>query len=162
MKDIMLKITGKTVHNDDGKETQEDVIEFITEGRYARRGAITRISYEESEFSGMDGCRTLLTISDGKVRMQREGGDVPENTAMVFMKGRRYSGTYQTPFGPVGMEILTNDVQGAPLSEDGGKLSIDYSISLKGLMEARNRIDIEILQGAPDAGEPEQGDPKLN
>ena len=70
---------------------------------------------------------------------------LPGGAGMVFKKGQRYSGTYQTPFGPVGMEILTNDVRGSALDEDGGKLSTDYSISLKGLHEGRNILNITLM-----------------
>ena len=47
MKDIMLKITGKTLRNDEGTETQEDVIEFIAD-LYAYDGTYQN-SYRISE-----------------------------------------------------------------------------------------------------------------
>ena len=63
-----------------------------------------------------------------------------------FKKGERFYGMYETPFGPVGMELLTNDVSGLTDDGDGRQtLSIDYHISLHGLMESRNKLDIEIM-----------------
>ncbi|MCQ2561392.1 MAG: DUF1934 domain-containing protein [Clostridia bacterium] len=146
MKDIMLKITGKTVTQNGAEEKQSDVMEFITAGQLFTRGTTTFIKYEESELSGMDGCTTSLTITKDKVRMSRSGGHMAQKTEMEFKKGERFFGMYETPYGSVGMELLTNDVTNLVQNENGNQsLSIDYNISLRGLMEARNKLDIEIM-----------------
>ena len=137
MKDIMLKITGRVL---DG-ENEVEPMEFITEGRYYSRGGITRIVYEESELSGMEGCQTFITFSGGKVKMNRKCPGRKSETQMEFEAGKRYEGLYETPYGPIGMELLTNSI-----SMDGRKLSIDYDLSLRGLLESRNSLDIEILE----------------
>ena len=145
MKDIMLRITGKTVRQDEGDEKQEDIMEFVTAGQLYHRGATTFIKYPESELSGMEGCTTSLIITKDKVKMRRTGQPLAADTEMEFKKGERFYGMYETPFGPVGMELLTNDVTG--LTDIGGgrqKLSIDYHISLRGLMESRNKLELEI------------------
>ena len=133
-KDIILKIK------------DNEGIEFVTEGRLWSRGRTTLIQYDETELSGMEGCTTSLTITPKGVRMKRSGTTLNDHTEMVFEKGRRMHGIYATPYGNIGMEILTNDISGldAPDAEPG-KLSIDYSISLKGLFDARKTLDIEFL-----------------
>ncbi|MBR6350725.1 MAG: DUF1934 domain-containing protein [Firmicutes bacterium] len=148
MKDIMLKITGRTVTQNNGKEEQEDVIEFLTEGKfYGRGGDSALISYPESELSGLEGWTTYLAITGGKVKMKRSNGNGSPETIMEFEKGKRYEGQYETPFGPIGMEILTNSVSPLDMEPGGrGRLSIDYSVSLHGLMESRNKLDIEIVR----------------
>lgn len=147
MRDIMLKITGKTVTQNNGKEEHENVVEFLTEGKfYGRGGDSALISYPESELSGLEGWTTYLAITGGKVKMKRSNGGSPE-TVMEFEKGKRFEGQYETPFGPVGMEILTNSISPLDLEPGGrGRMSIDYSVSLHGLMESRNTLDIEILK----------------
>ena len=148
MKDIMLRITGKTVNEALDKEEQEDVVEFVTEGKlYSREGAMM-ISYPESELSGLDGWTTYLTIKDDKVKLKRGSGGDPAHTVMEFESGKRFEGQYETPYGPIALELLTNSI--SPFTEDeagNSKLSIDYSVSLRGLMETRNKLDIEILRG---------------
>ena len=43
------------------------------------------------------------------------------------------------------MEVLTNKLENT-LSEQGdGHIDIDYSISLKGLMEGRNKLNITLM-----------------
>ena len=132
MKDIILKIK------------DNDGIEFVTEGRLYSRGSTRLIQYDETELSGMEGCTTSLTITPKRVRMKRTGHLSNDVTEMIFEKGRRMHGLYATPYGNVGMEILTNSISGLDAPSDyPGKLSIDYSISLKGLYDARKRLDIE-------------------
>lgn len=146
MKDIMLKITGKTLSalpkNPDDPNNENNTIEFMTRGTYTSRGGITRIAYDETELSGMEGCKTQITISNGKLRMQRTGKDLPMNTIMEFEPGKRYEGLYETPYGNIGMEILTNKLS----LDDPSKISIDYSLSLKGIVESRNELNIEVIQ----------------
>ena len=152
MKDIMLKITGKQIPRDSNPLTKlmasmekEDVVEFITSGTISSEGNTTYISYDETEISGMEGCKTSLTIKQGKVTMTRSGHNMQE-TVMEFEKGKRFSGLYSTPYGNIVMELLTNDVSGIMLEGDEQKLSIDYDISLRGLAESRNTLDIEVLK----------------
>lgn len=145
MKDIMLKITGKTVTQDEGSEKQENIMEFVTAGQLYRRGTTTFIKYPESELSGLEGCTTSLIITKDKVKMRRTGQALAADTEMEFKKGERFYGMYETPYGPIGMELLTNDVTGLQdVGEGKQALSIDYHISLRGFMEARNKLDIEI------------------
>ena len=134
MKDIILKIK------------DEDGIEFITEGRLYTKGRTTLIQYDETELSGMQGCTTSLTITPTRVRMRRNNEASEDTTEMIFEKGHRMKGMYYTPYGNFGMEILTNNISGSN-SPDGGldRLSIDYSINLKGLYDARKTLDIQIF-----------------
>ena len=153
MKDIMLKITGKTVRQDEGSEKSEDIMEFVTAGQLFRRGTTTFIKYPESELSGLEGCTTSLIITKDKVKMRRTGHPLAADTEMEFKKGERFYGMYETPYGPVGMELLTNDVTGLQDIGDGKQaLSIDYHISLRDLMESRNKLELEIThpgEGVP-------------
>ena len=146
MRDIMLKITGKTVTHKNDEDQLEDVVELITEGKLYKRGRATYVTYMESELSGMEGCRTSLAICDNKVKMKRSGKPLGTSTVIEFEKGKRFEGFYDTPFGSVGMEVLTNSISDFLPDEEGkGRLSIDYSVSLRGLAESRNKLDIEIM-----------------
>ncbi len=43
------------------------------------------------------------------------------------------------------MEVLTNHVENSVTAEGTGQLDIDYHISLKGLAEGRNKLNIELM-----------------
>ncbi|MDO4552959.1 MAG: DUF1934 domain-containing protein [Bacillota bacterium] len=139
----MLKIIGKQIY--EGQE-EEEHMEFVTEGKlYEHEGAIY-LSYAESDFSGMEGCTTSLKIIGDKVEMRRFGEAVALDTEMLFEKGKRVKGYYETPYGAIEMEVLTNDVvNDLRPAEASGRLNIDYHISLRGLSESRSRLDIEIM-----------------
>ena len=140
MKDIMLKIVGtQNVDND------TDTIEFMTEGRIYQKGDATYIVYEESKFSGLEGCKTTVKVSGDKVKMFRFSDGFPVETQIEFERGKRFEGYYQTPFGPVEMEVTTNSLTNNLSFEKGGRLNIDYNIALVGLSEGRSVLDIEIM-----------------
>lgn len=146
MKDIMLKIK-----SDDG-------LELVTEGRLYTKGSTTLIQYDETVMSGFEGCSTSLTITPKRVRVKRTGSSMESPTELIFEKGRRLHGLYATPYGNFGVEILTNKISGlGGFAQTSGSLSIDYSISFKGLFDADKQLDIEILQTGADvlASEPE-------
>lgn len=146
MKDVLLKITGTITTLNGGKAADKDVIEFITEGQIQSRGRSTMIVYPEMEESGMEGAITRITISPSRVRVKRELAPEVE-TVMEFEKGKRYNGYYVTGYGPIPMEVLTNDIIMTDDDALGKKtLSIDYSMSLKGLTESRNQLDIKVLR----------------
>jgi uncharacterized beta-barrel protein YwiB (DUF1934 family) len=148
MKDIVLKITGKTVSMlPKPPEGFDDTpVEFITEGKLSTRGSTTIISYDESPLSGMTGCKTSLTITPKKVKMRRTGEDMDGETVMEFEKGKRHESVYETPYGPVSMEVLAHEISALePVSDRESRMSIEYAVSLRGLMESRKILDIEVV-----------------
>ncbi|MDR2132813.1 MAG: DUF1934 domain-containing protein [Clostridiales Family XIII bacterium] len=138
----MLKIIGSQITRNDDDES----VEFITEGKYAEEDGAVLLSYDESELSGMEGCTTSLRITGDKIKMERYGGLIGVDTAIEFEQGRRFKGYYDTPFGSVEMEVLTNFVvNNIERKNASGYLDIDYNVSLKGLVESRSRLKIEII-----------------
>ena len=111
MKDITLKIIGKQSYDD----MEEEQMEFVTDGRLYVRGGSAYIIYDESEVSGLAGCKTTISV-------------------------------YETPYGPMGIEVLTDRVQNSIDMEKGsGCIDVEYQVSMEGLAEGRNRITIEIM-----------------
>ena len=154
MKDIMIKLTGRQLNKD---QNDSDLIEFITEGKaYSKRNAIY-LSYEEGELSAQEKVRTTVRIGhDGQIRMKRFGHGVMLDTVMEFQKGKRFHSLYQTPYGPFEMEILTNQIINSIQPDLTGSLYIDYDISLKGLSETRNMLNIELYNPPSDRPESQQ------
>jgi len=140
----MLRIIGNQLHGLESK-SDDDALEFITEGRFTRKGDALYLIFEESELSGVLGFTTSLKISGGKVRMKRYGEEGGIQTAIEFEKGGKFTGWYETPLGAVEMEILTNDIDNRLNPEGTGTLGIDCSVSLKGLSESRNMLRFEIM-----------------
>lgn len=142
MRDIMLKIVGRQITSD---EAGDDRIEFITEGKLYEKNQATYLVYDESEVSGMPGCKTSLKLQGDIIKMKRFSSKVGMDTVIEFQKGHRYEGYYDTPFGAIEMEVLTNNLVNTLTPEGGGCVDIDYNVSLKGLSEGRSQLNIEIL-----------------
>ena len=140
MKDIMLKIVGKQIYV--GEE--EEKIELVTEGKFYKKGESLFLEYDESEFSGLPGCKTHLQLTGDIIRMKRIG-DPEDETVIQFETGKRTMGFYETPFGVFEMEVLTNHVENNMGEEGEGSLDIDYHISLRGLSESHNKLKIEVM-----------------
>ena len=141
MKEVMLRIKSMQV----SREAGSDEMEFVTEAKLYKRNGALYLLYEESEFSGMPGCRTRLRLRDDEVQMKRFGEGAGIGNELRFKKGSRYTGLYETPFGPIEMEVLTNDVASTISEEGTGQVDIDYEVSLKGLLEGRNRMNITLM-----------------
>ena len=141
MKEVMVRIKSMQV----SREAGSDEMEFVTEAKLYKRNGALYLLYEESEFSGMPGCRTRLRLRDDEVQMKRFGEGAGIGNELRFKKGSRYTGLYETPFGPIEMEVLTNDVASTISKEGTGQVDIDYEVSLKGLLEGRNRMNITLM-----------------
>ena len=141
MENIKLKIVGTHIYD---YELEDDPMEFVTEGRMYTRGDVIYLTYDESAMSGMEGCTTRLILDGDSVKMTRRGSAVGVDTEIHFKKGFRYNGFYDTPYGPVEMEVLTNRLQNSVTAARGGAVDIDYNISFKGFSEGRSRLNIQV------------------
>ncbi len=136
----MLKIVGQQI----SQLGEDSEVELITEGKYYQKGETTYLIYEESKISGIEGCTTTLKINKDNIKMRRFGLLKSE---IEFEKGKRFKTLYNTAFGNIEMEVLTQKITNEiDTQKVEGKLDIVYDISLQGLTEGRNQINIEILQ----------------
>ena len=71
MKEVMVKITTNQVN----EQGEEDIMEFVTEAKLYKRGEAVYLIYEETELSGIPGCRTRLKCKPDEVQMKRYGED---------------------------------------------------------------------------------------
>lgn len=142
MKDVMLRIKGVQMSDEAGT----DEMEFITEAQLFQRNGAVYLLYEESELSGMPGCKTRLRMRDDEIQMKRFGEGAGLGNEIRFKKGSRFTGIYDTPFGAIEMEVLTTDLRNTLSEEGSGEIDIDYDISLKGLLEGRNRLSITLMR----------------
>jgi len=138
MKNVILKIKGTQTPSG----AEEDIIELITEGKIYDKDNAKYLVYEESELSGMEGCTTSLKIAGDKIEMRRFGRATSQ---LVFEKGKRHVTNYSTPYGNFRMEILTKKLEYSLNQDEKGTISLEYRMSLQGLSEGTNKLDIEIM-----------------
>ena len=120
MTKVMLTITG--VQN--GSEN----IELITEGDLKESEKSLTLEYSETEISGMEGTKNIITIEDSMITLMREG-DV--STSLYFEEGKRFVGNYNTRVGTLSMSVFPTLVR-AVHDETSGQVRLEYELDLEG------------------------------
>lgn len=138
VKPVMIEILGAQSYEQD-----DDSIEFVTQGEMHIQGNVYRITYLESEVTGMQGCTTTLTVEDDtRVSMERTGA---LNSSLIFERGKKHLSLYQTEVEEFMIGVCTDtlDIQ---LNESGGSVHITYSIEINNALASQNQITITIKE----------------
>lgn len=136
-KDVMISISGRQIF----EGTDEDTIEFMTDGRYYNRAGKYYIIYKESELTGLSGM-TTLKVEPERVTLIRS---MPCETQMIFEKGKKHVALYETGQGALTISINTEDIQNT-LTESGGTLKVKYAIEIEHAVAGVNSLVISIKE----------------
>ncbi len=122
-------------------------IELYTEGVlvYSLDGEHAQISlaYEESEASGMEGARTVLTFHSSEpdlIHLIRSGAIT---TSLTFKPHHRAICVYETPYMPFEVGIHCLQIENQLMEE--GRVIIDYIIEIRGAQAERCRMELTVL-----------------
>ena len=137
----MLKqvlVTVKSTQDNDEKNS----VEVISVGHFAKLEGNYRVVYEETKISGMEGTTTHFKIYPAEKRMilLRMGST---DTKMEFENRKKHVCLYDTPYGVLEIAITTNDLK-IDMNDDGGKIRIDYEMSVSGQRAIRTILSIDI------------------
>ena len=130
---------------DDILEDQEPEgpIEMFSEGELYITSDRVIIAYDESDLTGMEGSRTQVRFersSPELVTMMRSG---TVSTILVFEEGKRHICTYQTPYMPFEICVLTKSVKNTLL--ENGVIELDYIVEIRGAQAERTQFKIEVF-----------------
>ena len=132
MKDVVINI--HSIHAYDVTE-EEDSMDFTTDGVYSYEDGICRLSYMESDVTGMPGTRTVVVVSPEGIVVDRKGA---LTSRMEFREGLRNSFLYNTPYGPRRIRHSFN--------EHGGSAEIDYVVDMEHMVAVRNKFKINVKE----------------
>lgn len=141
-KDVLLSIS--STQQFEGCE--EEHIDLVTQARLYERHGKYYISYEESELTGLEGTRTTVKLDGETVSMVRTGTYPSE---LLFAKGQRHVGLYQTEFGALTISTHTAFLENS-IGENGGDLSIDYTIEVDHSMVGRHHFHMNVSPSSED------------
>lgn len=122
------------------QSVDDEGIEVVSAGSFEKTDYGFLVAYEETELSGMDGTTTYLKIFEEKLILQREGSTIAQ---LEFQKGNNNVSLYDTPYGTLELMLKTNDVS-MNIDDNGGKIKVDYDISLSGQKPYKTILDVEI------------------
>lgn len=136
---FIISIKGLQAYEDESNDTD---VSLLTEGCFEYQDGAYFIDYEESELTGLEGTKTSIEIGSDYVSLQRNG---TFNTHMLFMKDRKTSSYYSTPYGDMQIDIFTDNLN-IDISPKGGKINVDYFIDINNLSTGKNNFEIEIRE----------------
>ena len=98
------------------------------------------ISYEDSEITGLEGCLTTfcLTADKNSMVLLRSGN---LRTCMSFEEGARRLCDYGLEGGVPSVTLHTHRLK-AGFTEEGGKITVDYSVEIRGSVSEHNELEI--------------------
>ncbi len=138
-KKIMLKVNTLQEFRD----SEPDVIDLFTEGLLYEKNGALYLTYDESEISGIANNKIVLKIKSGDyVKMNRFGEFEAE---MLFKEKQRDVSLYSTPYGEFRVEILTDKIE-VDLGENSGNIYVEYTVSVSGSSEVKNKLTISYKQ----------------
>lgn len=133
---VMLTIRGEQHYQ--GQDP--DMIELVTEGLLEQTGEVWRISYDESDLTGLQGTTTTFEITPGYVVLARTGA---VQSRMVFQEGVRHDSLYQLDVGAMMICVCARRIQ-VDLSREGGELDVFYSIEVEQALAGTVRYHIAV------------------
>lgn len=140
-KDVIISIQG--LQHYAGMDS--DNIELVTEGKLEDAEGALRLSYQESELTGMEGTTTVFHVEPERVTLLRMGNVSSE---MVFEEGRRHMSLYSTPYGSMEVGILARKLR-STLDQNGGKLEINYDIEINHTLAGQSLFRIDVREFSP-------------
>lgn len=129
MSKVLLTITG--IQN--GTEN----VELITEGFLEESEKTLILEYSETEISGMQGTKNIITINESMITLAREG-DV--KTSLYFEQGKRFIGSYETDLGTLSMSVFPTLIS-SHHDETSGTVDLEYELDLEG-EQSVNRLSL--------------------
>ena len=133
---IMVSMMANAYREDDA----DDPISLITMGEMERDGNIWKIQYKEQldeQTAIQDVC---FTCEGSTIRMERKG---TYRLSMMYEKGKRFEGIYETPFGEMAMAIFCTYAH-YELTEKGGVIFVKYQLDMNGQFISMHELHLQI------------------
>ena len=133
-KQVLLSVTGWSRE----EEQQPESVRLLTTGTLTQEKDAWRIDYTETQPDN-ETHDVTLTLGNGVVTMQRAGDYA---TSMVFEQGRRFEGSYRTPYGALAMGVYPTQVKYQVDPEANGEVNLTYQLDLQGQFAAMHELRI--------------------
>lgn len=137
-KNVIISVKGIQTAED----SDQNVMELVTEGRYYKKDDAYYVTYKESEVTGMEGTTTTLRVSDGVVTLMRMGS---VNSHFVFQQGQKHVSYYDTEHGAFTIGVLANEVD-IRMDDDGGEIRVGYQLEVDNNKSGENDFFMSIRE----------------
>lgn len=124
------------------RDDAEEPITLLTSGQLTLEEGRSVLTYEEVLDEALPPQPITVTLEDDTLMMER-GGDYA--TQMVFRRGQRYEGQYETPFGSMELALFCTRLR-YRLDGDGGEITLHYQMDLNGQFAAAHEMEIRLVR----------------
>ena len=132
-KQVLLSVTGWAQEQNE----KPDPVRLLTTGTLSGADEAWRLDYTETQPDNQSH-DVVVTMGKGVVTMQRMG---PFSTSMVFEKGRRFEGSYYTPYGALDMGVYPTQVK-YKVDDDRGEVLLKYQLDIGGQFASMREMRI--------------------
>lgn len=122
-KEVLLTIRGQQSY----AEQEPEMVELVTEGMLESLENGWKLTYEESNLTGLKGVTTSFLVEPAKITLSRKG---PLSSQMVFQEGVLHESLYQMEFGALMITVCANQVR-YDINENGGTIDLIYAIEIE-------------------------------
>ena len=122
-KNVLLTIRGQQTY----AEQEPEAVELVTEGTLEQTDNGWKLTYEESDLTGLRGVTTTFQVEPGVITLRRKG---PLNSEMVFQEGRFHESLYQMEFGALMITVCASKVC-YDIGDNGGTIDLIYAIEIE-------------------------------
>ena len=136
-KDVIISIKSSQRSDDDVND-----IEFMTEGKYYKKGNDYYIMYEETEMTGVEGTKTTIKFTDDSVTLTRFDSI---SSHMVFEEEKKHVSVYTTEYGSFAVGVLTNHLD-VSLNDNGGNVEVNYSVEISDKPTSVNNLTMNVRE----------------
>lgn len=119
---------------------ETEYIELISQGFIHRVDETIRVSYKESEITGMENTDTTIIMAGSDVTIQRQGDYVSN---LEFSKDEARNCLYHTPYGTLN---VTTHTRNYTFQDHGDELNMHlaYGLVIEGQQQGDTIMDIRI------------------
>lgn len=137
-KEVLIHVKG--IQTTDESQGPDEPLEVITTGEYYYRNDTHYLLYEEQMEGFREPVHNMVKVRPGHMEVRKKG---PVQVHMVFENDKTNVACYQTPYGPIHMEISAVRVylgEGDELLEIG----TDYALGMNGQAVADCQMKIRV------------------
>lgn len=121
-------------------DEESSTVEMYTVGELTAVPDGWRLTYEESEASGMAGVQTDLSVTTDCVTLTRSGR---VQTQLVLERGRRHQCAYDTGYGILQIGVFTDSID-STLSAQGGSVAFAYTLDQNGHAVSSHEVSVQV------------------
>ena len=121
---------------------EQDVTELTTNGTLERHNDGWKLCYNETEATGLEGTRTQLDISEGRLTLVRTG---THPSMLILEKNQRHHCTYQTPYGAIDLGTYASEIA-FRLGDKGGEIMFQYTLGFNGGISSAHTVHIIVQE----------------